>query len=126
MKWVWVAALTGILATTAIGAMAPNPSWAVDRAEGEETARLLAKLLKAGRLVIEQNQLLIDDQQKGDKGFTPDVFEQQLVHEFRQQTGIDLSSSRARLPPFRCHPWPKNCCRPSCWPARTWCAMPRS
>lgn len=91
MKWVWVAALTGILATTAIGAMAPNPSWAVDRAEGEETARLLAKLLKAGRLVIEQNQLLIDDQQKGDKGFTPDVFEQQLVHEFRQQTGIDLS-----------------------------------
>ncbi|MCX5720940.1 MAG: DUF3365 domain-containing protein [Nitrospirae bacterium] len=91
MKWVWVAALTGILATIAIGAMAPSPSWAVDRAEGEETARLLAKLLKAGRLVIEQNQLLIDDPHKGDKGFTPEVFEQQLIQEFRQQTGIDLS-----------------------------------
>jgi general secretion pathway protein A len=51
----------------------------------------LAKLLKAGRSVIEQNQLLIDDQQKGDKGFTPEVFQQQLVQEFRQQTGLDLS-----------------------------------
>lgn len=91
MKWVWVATLAGILATITIGAMAPSPSWAVDRAEGEETARLLAKLLKAGRLVVEQNQLLIDDQHKGDKGFTPEVFEQQLIHEFRQQTGIDLS-----------------------------------
>ncbi len=91
MKLIRYAALVGILTTIAIGAMAPSPSWAVDRAEAEETARLLAKLLKAGRLVIEQNQLLIDDQQKGDKGFTPEVFEQQLVQEFRQQTGIDLS-----------------------------------
>ena len=83
--------MVGILATVVIGAWAPNTGWAVDRAEAEETARLLAKLLKAGRLVIEQNQLLIDDQHKGDKGFTPEVFEQQLVREFRQLTGIDLS-----------------------------------
>jgi hypothetical protein len=52
-------------------------AWAVGRAEAEETARLLAKLLRAGRLVIDQNQTLIDDPHKGDKGFTPDVFEQQ-------------------------------------------------
>lgn len=103
MKQVWIAAMVGIFATFAIGALAPSTSWAVDRAEAEETARLLAKLLKAGRLVIEQNQLLIDDQHKGDKGFTPEVFEQQLVREFRQQTGIDLSklqSAPITVPPL--------------------------
>jgi general secretion pathway protein A len=91
MKSVWFSAMVGILATLVIGPLAPSTGWAVDRAEAEETSRLLAKLLKAGRLVIEQNQQLIDDQHKGDKGFTPEVFEQQLVQEFRQQTGIDLS-----------------------------------
>lgn len=91
MNRIRYAALTGMLALLTLGAVAPSTGWAVDRAEAEETARLLAKLLKAGRLVIEQNQLLIDDQHKGDKGFTPEVFEQQLVQEFRQQTGLDLS-----------------------------------
>ncbi len=62
------------------------------RAEAEETARLLAKLLQAGRLVIEQNQALIDDAHKGDKGFTPEVFERQMYEVFRQRTGIDLSA----------------------------------
>lgn len=62
------------------------------RAEAEETARLLAKLLQAGRLVIEQNQALIDDVHKGDKGFTPEVFERQMYGIFRQRTGIDLSA----------------------------------
>lgn len=61
------------------------------RAEAEETARLLAKLLQAGRLVIEQNQALIDDVHKGEKGFTPEVFEQQMYSIFRQRTGIDLN-----------------------------------
>ena len=84
-------AITGMLAILTLGAVTPSTSWAVDRAEAEETARLLAKLLRAGRLVIERNQLLIDDQHKGDKGFTPEVFEQQLVQEFREQTKIDLS-----------------------------------
>jgi hypothetical protein len=62
------------------------------RAEAEETARLLAKLLQAGRLVIEQNQTLIDDVHKGDKGFTPEVFERQMYEVFRQRTGIDLNA----------------------------------
>ena len=84
MKNVWFVAMAGILTTFAIGAWAPTTGWAVDRAEAEETARLLAKLLKAGRVVIGQNQLLIDDPRKRDKGFTPESFEQQLVQEFRQ------------------------------------------
>lgn len=92
MKRAWGAAMAGILATLVIGVLAPRTGWAVDRAEAEETARLLAKLLKAGRLVVEQNQQLIDDQHKGNKGFTPEVFEQQMIQEFRQQTGVDLAT----------------------------------
>jgi len=65
---------------------------AVERAEAEETARLLAKLLQSGRMVIERNQSLIDDPHKGEKGFTPELFEQQLVQEFRGRTGIDLTA----------------------------------
>jgi hypothetical protein len=91
MKKVWIA-LTAVLVTfVTVQFVLPPSGWAVDRAEAEETARLLAKLLEAGRLVIEQNQLLIDNPHKGDKGLTPEVFEQQLVQEFRQQTGVDLS-----------------------------------
>ena len=71
---------------------------AVDRPEAEETARLLAKLLESGRMVIERNQAVIDDPHKGDKGFTPDTFEQQLVLEFKSRTGVDLANL-AKLPP---------------------------
>lgn len=74
------------------------------RAEAEETARLLAKLLEAGRLVIEHNQALIDDPHKGNKGFTPDAFERLIHDAFRQRTGIDLTAPAAKatlaLPPL--------------------------
>ncbi len=72
--------------------MQPLMALAIERAEVEETARLLAKLLESGRAVIERNQSLIDDPHKGEKGFTPELFEQQLVREFRTKTGIDLSA----------------------------------
>lgn len=68
------------------------------RAEAEETARLLAKLLESGRLVIEHNQALIDDPHKGDKGFTPEVFERQIHDAFRQRTGVDLTAPAAKAP----------------------------
>jgi hypothetical protein len=103
MNRIRCAAITGMLAILTLGAVAPSTSWAVDRAEAEETARLLARLLKAGRLVIERNQLLIDDQHKGDKGFTPEVFEQQLVREFHEQTNIDLAklhNTTVTVPPL--------------------------
>ncbi|HRB17351.1 MAG TPA: hypothetical protein PK224_16270 [Nitrospira sp.] len=70
----------------------PSMVGAVERAEAEETARLLAKLLQSGRMVIERNQTLIDDPHKGEKGFTPELFEQQLVREFLAKTGIDLTA----------------------------------
>lgn len=88
---------TGILMVTLMvwgllswGVTDVREALAVERAEAEETARLLAKLIRAGRLVIGQNQAVIDDPHKGDKGFTPDVFEQQLIEEFRKETTIDL------------------------------------
>jgi Protein of unknown function (DUF3365) len=68
------------------------------REETEKTAQYLAILLNAGRLIIERNQALIDDPQKGDKGFTPEVFERQVCGEFIHQTSIDLKDLPSHLP----------------------------
>lgn len=59
--------------------------------EAIETGRLLALLLDAGRVTIGKNQALINDPAKGDKGFTPEVFAQQVIAEFKARTGIDLN-----------------------------------
>jgi general secretion pathway protein A len=68
--------------------------------EVENTARLLAILLDSGRYVINENQELFDDPTKGDKGFTPAVFERQLLDMFRSRAGVDLHDlSAARIPP---------------------------
>ena len=47
-----------------------------------ETGRLLAILLDAGRVTVGANQPLINDAAKGDKGFTPEVFEKQCGRAF--------------------------------------------
>jgi general secretion pathway protein A len=68
--------------------------------ELETTARLLAVLLVSGRAVINDNQDLFDNPERGDKGFSPEVFERQLVEAFRARSGIDLRElDSARLPP---------------------------
>lgn len=66
----------------------------------EQTAQQLAILLNVGRLVVERNQVLINDPQRGDKGFTPEVFERQVVEEFLRQTTIDLERIPPELPPL--------------------------
>lgn len=58
--------------------------------ELEQTARLLAILLDSGRAVVNDNQSLLDDPSKTEKGFTPQVFERQLLDMFRGRAGIDL------------------------------------
>jgi Protein of unknown function (DUF3365) len=84
--------LVFILAWSSIGwAQAP-------REETEKTAQQLATLLKVGRLIVDRNQTLIDDPRKGDKGFTPEVFEQQVLDEFIRQTNIDLKHLPSQLP----------------------------
>ncbi len=73
--------------------------WAqAPREETEKTAQHLATLLNVGRLIVERNQTLINDPRKGDKGLTPEVFEQQLLDEFIHQTNIDLKHLPSHLP----------------------------
>ena len=73
--------------------------WAqAHRAESEQTAHYLATLLNVGRLVVERNQTLINDPRKGNKGFTPEAFERQVVDEFLHQTAIDLNRLPSHLP----------------------------
>jgi general secretion pathway protein A len=68
------------------------------REETEKTAQYLATLLNVGRLIVERNQKLIDDPRKGDKGFSPEVFEQAVVDEFVRRTNIDLKDLPSQLP----------------------------
>lgn len=68
------------------------------REETEHTAQHLATLLHVGRVIIERNQTLINDPRKGDKGFTPEVFEHEVVNEFRRETDIDLKDYPPHLP----------------------------
>ena len=78
-----------------------SSGWAqTPRQETEKTAQLLATLLNVGRLIVERNQTLIDDPRIGDKGFTPEVFEQQVLDEFIRQTNIDLKYLPSDFPPL--------------------------
>jgi len=72
--------------------------WAMaPREEIEKTAQHLATLLNVGRLIVERNQTLINDPRIGNKGFTPEVFEHEVVDEFIRQTNIDLKDLTAHL-----------------------------
>ena len=72
--------------------------WAqAPREETETTAQHLATLLNVGRLIVERNQTLINDPRIGDKGFTPEVFEHEVVDEFIRQTTIDLKQFPSHL-----------------------------
>jgi general secretion pathway protein A len=64
-----------------------------------ETGRLLAILLDAGRATVAANQPLINDAGKGDKGFTPDVFEKQLNEKFKGRSNVDLANLKAAAVP---------------------------
>ncbi len=80
--------LLGISATPALA----NP-------DAIETGRLLAILLDAGRATIGANLPLINDATKGDKGFTPEVFEKQLSEKYKERAGVDLGNLKdAKVP----------------------------
>ena len=73
-------------------------SWAqAPREEIENTAQHLATLLNVGRLIVQRNQALINDPRIGNKGFTPEVFEHEVVDEFIRQTTIDLKHLSSHL-----------------------------
>ena len=77
--------------------LAPVPAWA--NPDLVETGRLLAILLDAGRGTVGANQPLINDATKGDKGFTPEVFEKQLIEKFKGRAGVDLANLKAAAVP---------------------------
>ena len=81
--------MMGIFLAVALGF---DPSSAVPPTKEEvvETGRLLALLLDAGRITIANKQPLINDPKKGNKGYTPAVFEQELAENFQQRTGVNL------------------------------------
>jgi general secretion pathway protein A len=69
------------------------------RSDAIETARLLAILLDSGPVTIAANQALINDPDKGYKGFTGDVFQRPSFATFQMRTGIDLTQlDQARVP----------------------------
>lgn len=58
----------------------------------EAVAMTIADYLTAGRIVVAENQQLINDSAKGDKGFTPEVYEKQVSREFLKRSGIEIKS----------------------------------
>lgn len=80
-----------VFATVFLGAELFSPSPALATSDAIETGRLLAVLLDSGRLIIGENQLLVNDSSKGDKGFTARVFEKQLIAQFKDRTKINLA-----------------------------------
>src|SRR5437899_11281651 len=74
---------------------APSVALAGSEQDAAETGRLLAILLDSGRVTVGANQALINDAEKGDKGFTPEVFEKQLVEKFKERSGVDLTNLKS-------------------------------
>jgi general secretion pathway protein A len=87
-----------LLALAMILLWPPIGSAQTSHKEAEQAAELLATFLNAGRVIVERNQPLINDPRKGDKGFTPEVFQQLVLDEFLQQTHIDLKHPPSSLP----------------------------
>lgn len=81
---------TRLVATIALGALAARAG-AAESGE-EKLARSLAALLVAGRAVVAQNQALINDASRGDKGFTAEVFGNAVAAELKAKAGIDLAA----------------------------------
>ncbi|MEK6548581.1 MAG: DUF3365 domain-containing protein [Nitrospirota bacterium] len=80
-------------------AMGLSPAPALADAESVETGRLLAILHDSGRVTIAGIQALINDPEKGDKGFTPEVFEQRLIEKFKERSGVDLTKLKTEKVP---------------------------
>ncbi|HLG44471.1 MAG TPA: DUF3365 domain-containing protein, partial [Nitrospirales bacterium] len=80
-------------------AMGLSPSPALADADTVETGRLLAILLDSGRVTIAGVQALINDPGKGDKGFTPEVFEEGVIAKFKERSGVDLAKLKTEKIP---------------------------
>jgi hypothetical protein len=76
--------------TLAIVVMVITQAGAVDRLES--IAMTMADYLAAGRIVVAQNQPLINDSARGYKGFTSKIYEKQVGLQFMKSAGIEINS----------------------------------
>lgn len=90
--------LMALLSVVMMASVFSSRGRAQDHEQERDTSRLLAILFDSGRLVVGMNQELINDESKGDKGFTSAVFEKQVLTVFQQRTGINLSNSSEKVP----------------------------
>jgi len=69
--------------------------FAVEEKDLEKQADLIAKLLVSCRAIIAQNQGLINDPDKGDKGFTGDIYISKVREHFKNATDLEVSENDA-------------------------------
>lgn len=69
-----------------------SPAVVFADSDAVETGRLLAVLHDSGRVTVGANQPLLNDPDKGDKGFTADVFEKQVTAKFKERAKVDLDN----------------------------------
>lgn len=98
MRTRWVFRLVSVACVGILG-MSLSPAVAEDESTIRETGRLIAILLDSGRVTVGHHQLSLNDPSKGDKGFTPEVFEQQTIAAFKERTGHDLTNLSAATVP---------------------------
>ncbi len=63
----------------------------IPKDKAAEIAGYTATMIIAGRGVVAKNQDLINDPNKGNKGFTPEYVEKQMLESFKKITGKDIS-----------------------------------
>ena len=76
-----------------------SPAAVFADSDAVESGRLLAVLHDSGRVTIGANQPLINDPDKGDKGFTPDVFEKQVTDKFKERAKVNLADLKGEKIP---------------------------
>jgi len=67
-----------------------SPAAALTDSETVEAGRLLAVLHDSGRVTVGANQLLINNPDKEEKGFTPQAFEKQVTEKFKERAKVNL------------------------------------
>src|SRR3989442_13936800 len=100
-------AIVNVLVPVLLGDDPLQPPKARANSEVVETGRLLAILLDAGRVTIGANQPLINDPERGDKNFAPEVFEKQLIAKFKERANVDIVNLKtAKVPLLARKPLP--------------------
>ncbi len=82
-----------LLSALLISCIIASSVWAapIPKDKAPEIASYTATMIIAGRGVIAKHQDLINDPSKGNKGFTPEYVEKQMLESFKKITGKDIS-----------------------------------